>query len=99
RLLREEAGRRGMDVPQYVEAVIGFTLAHELEHLRAFLQPPGEEPEGVGESPAVPGPEGPPIWERFILAARAIPEEERAKMPADGSTQLDHYLYGWPKTA
>jgi hypothetical protein len=26
-----------------------------------------------------------------------MPEEVRAKLPADGSSQIDHYVYGLPK--
>ncbi|MBV9267774.1 MAG: hypothetical protein JO061_16515 [Acidobacteriaceae bacterium] len=26
-----------------------------------------------------------------------LPEEAKAKLPADGATQVDHYVYGLPK--
>jgi hypothetical protein len=38
-----------------------------------------------------------PIWEVFADLARQIPEEELAKIPHDGSENLDGYLYGAPK--
>jgi len=51
------------------------------------------------DPPRHPGPESPrkPLWERALELARAIPEEERALFPADGSVELDHYVYGTPK--
>jgi hypothetical protein len=38
-----------------------------------------------------------PIWERIAEAAKAIPEEEWKRLPADASVNIDHYLYGAPK--
>jgi Arc/MetJ-type ribon-helix-helix transcriptional regulator len=38
-----------------------------------------------------------PIWEIADEIRKSIPEEEWAKLPADGASQLDHYLYGSPK--
>jgi len=40
----------------------------------------------------------PPIWERILALTADAPPEELAKVPADGAAQLDHYLYGTPKT-
>jgi len=34
------------------------------------------------------------IVEEFI---ESVPQEEFEKLPPDGSIQLDHYIYGWPK--
>ena len=39
-----------------------------------------------------------PIWERILALTADAPPEELAKLPADGAAQLDHYLYGTPKT-
>jgi hypothetical protein len=38
-----------------------------------------------------------PIWETFIEASREIPDEELDRLPTDGATQHDHYIYGVPK--
>lgn len=38
-----------------------------------------------------------PIWEVMTEISREIPDEEWAKLPADGSVNHDHYLYGAPK--
>jgi hypothetical protein len=37
------------------------------------------------------------LWEVLDDAAANIPDQERVKMPSDGSYQHDHYLYGTQK--
>ncbi len=44
-----------------------------------------------------PVPAHKPIWEEFAEIAASIPDEEWAKLPADGAEQHDHYIYGTPK--
>jgi antitoxin component of MazEF toxin-antitoxin module len=39
----------------------------------------------------------PPIWERIAALVADIPPEELDKVPTDGASQHDHYLYGTPK--
>ena len=45
--------------------------------------------------------EGPrmPFWERILALTADAPPEELAKVPTDGAAQIDHYLYGTPKTS
>jgi antitoxin component of MazEF toxin-antitoxin module len=38
-----------------------------------------------------------PIWERIAALTADAPREELAKLPIDGASQHDHYLYGTPK--
>lgn len=38
-----------------------------------------------------------PIWEVIREISSTVPEEEWAKLPADGSLNVNHYLYGAPK--
>jgi antitoxin component of MazEF toxin-antitoxin module len=38
-----------------------------------------------------------PIWERIAALVADAPPEELAKLPADGASQHDHYIYGTPK--
>ncbi len=38
-----------------------------------------------------------PIWERIAAMTADAPPEEIAKLPPDGSAEIDHYLYGTPK--
>lgn len=41
--------------------------------------------------------EGRPIWEVIAEISSQVPDEEWDKLPADGSLNHDHYLYGAPK--
>lgn len=38
-----------------------------------------------------------PFWEEIEELRKTVPAEEWAKLPVDGSRQLDHYIYGSPK--
>jgi bifunctional DNA-binding transcriptional regulator/antitoxin component of YhaV-PrlF toxin-antitoxin module len=42
-------------------------------------------------------PARPPLWERIRDLTADAPPEELAKLPTDGASQHDHYLYGAPK--
>jgi len=59
-------------------------------------------PAGWSSRPAAPSLElpqdGRPIWERIADLAERLPQELVAQLPTDGASQLDHYLYGAPKT-
>jgi len=48
-------------------------------------------------APADKSPKRKPLWERAAELRKSIPEEEWAKLPADGAEQLDHYIHGSPK--
>ncbi|MBW4461324.1 MAG: hypothetical protein KME47_13955 [Nodosilinea sp. WJT8-NPBG4] len=39
-----------------------------------------------------------PIWAAFEEFADSLPETTAATLPTDGAAQLDHYLYGFPKS-
>ncbi|MBE9158973.1 hypothetical protein IQ265_19345 [Nodosilinea sp. LEGE 06152] len=39
-----------------------------------------------------------PIWEAFEEFADTLPKATAAALPTDGAAQLDHYLYGSPKS-
>jgi antitoxin component of MazEF toxin-antitoxin module len=38
-----------------------------------------------------------PIWEEIADLVADVPPEELAKLPTDGASQHDHYIYGTPK--
>lgn len=38
-----------------------------------------------------------PIWEVIADNMKDVPVEEFEKLPKDGASQVDHYLYGHPK--
>jgi hypothetical protein len=37
------------------------------------------------------------IADRILDNMKDVPPEVMAKMPEDGASQHDHYIYGWPK--
>jgi len=37
------------------------------------------------------------LAERIIARGKALPEDVLAKLPSDGASQHDHYIYGTPK--
>jgi len=39
------------------------------------------------------------VSEIFVRLGKQVPEEEWAKIPTDFAENLDHYLYGSPKTS
>lgn len=49
------------------------------------------------DMPATETPRKKTITEILVEMGKAIPEEERAKLPPDLTDNLDHYIYGWPK--
>lgn len=46
---------------------------------------------------AQPKRESRPIWEVILDNMKDVPPEEFAKLPKDGASEHDHYLYGHPK--
>jgi len=38
-----------------------------------------------------------PIWEIITEIANEIPDEVLDRLPKDGASQVDHYIYGLPK--
>jgi hypothetical protein len=41
--------------------------------------------------------DSPPIWEVILDNMKDVPAEEFARLPKDGASEHDHYLYGHPK--
>jgi hypothetical protein len=50
----------------------------------------GEAP----ECPAEPSCESRPIWQVMLESMKEVPPEEFARLPKDGASEHDHYLYG-----
>jgi predicted DNA-binding antitoxin AbrB/MazE fold protein len=42
-------------------------------------------------------PKQPTLAERIVAGARAMPSEVLDRLPPDGASQHDHYIYGTPK--
>lgn len=53
----------------------------------------GDSPAGIRAEPATP----PPFWATFMEEFDALPDEVFERLPKDGASQVDHYLYGAPK--
>lgn len=65
-----------------------------MEDSRNIKQLPNAEPP-PGEP--TPGNAGLSILEMFDEIHRSMPEGALDELPTDGSINLKHYLYGWPK--
>jgi hypothetical protein len=39
-----------------------------------------------------------PVWEIIVDNMKKVPAEDAAAFPRDGASQIDHYVYGLPKT-
>jgi len=44
------------------------------------------------------GPGTRPIWEVIAENMKQVPAEDMAVLPKDGASQIDHYVYGVPKS-
>ena len=38
-----------------------------------------------------------PFWERAVELMKDVPEDDLERLPTDGATEHDHYIYGTPK--
>lgn len=52
-----------------------------------------DAPDQLNESPCEPR----PIWDVILENMKDVPPEEFARLPNDGASEHDHYLYGYPK--
>jgi|ERR1700721_2672969 hypothetical protein len=82
-VLVAKAWAQGVSAEQYARQL----LEHALE---------------VSGTPAAAGPEDQgsdsrPIWEAMLDNLKSIPPEAFDKLPKDGASEVDHYLYGHPK--
>ena len=51
----------------------------------------------VGASPEDQSSDSRPIWEVMLDNLKGIPPEAFDRLPKDGASEIDHYLYGHPK--
>jgi antitoxin component of MazEF toxin-antitoxin module len=63
----------------------------------AGVEPGAELVADVREQTIILGPVRPTLAERIVARARALPPEVLDKLPPDGASQHDHYIYGTPK--
>jgi hypothetical protein len=79
-----------IELPDEQAAVLKAKAAAEGLSLEAWLQKLARE-----ERP--PGPAHRHIADVILDNMRDVPPEVMARMPKDGASQHDHYIYGWPK--
>ncbi len=85
--LRDHASRR-LRLKGRAE-VAGTGKIKRVASVEALAVEPVEPPEPASSSK--------PIWEVALEIGASVPNEEWAKIPADLSKNLHHYLYGAPK--
>jgi len=78
------------------DATGAVTLPAELCRA-AGLAPGADLVAEVEEGRIVLQPARPTLAERIVARARALPQETLDRLPADGASQHDHYIYGTPK--
>lgn len=87
--LKALAEARGVDLPECARALlVGLLSDSDL--------PPAQEAVEPLETPSA-APDRKPLWKRAVEAGMAIPVEEAARLPRDGSLNVDHYVYELPK--
>ncbi len=77
-------------------AVLKSQAAAEGLSVEAWLQRLAEQ---HAHSPIAPQPRSTdrPTWQIVLDAFKDVPEEVWERMPTDGASEHDHYLYGTPK--
>jgi len=63
----------------------------------AGVEPGADLVADVQDKRIVIQPARPSLAERIVALTRDLPPEALDKMPVDGASQHDHYLYGTPK--
>jgi hypothetical protein len=79
-----------IELPDEKAAVLKAKAAAEGLSLEDWLQKLAQE-----ERPAIPPDRH--IADVILENMRDVPLEVMARMPQDGASQHDHYIYGWPK--
>jgi hypothetical protein len=79
-----------IELPDERAAVLKAKAAAEGLSLEDWLQKLAQE-----ERPATPPDRH--IADVIVENMRDVPLEVMARMPQDGASQHDHYIYGWPK--
>ena len=94
KLLQKQAEQSGLDTDTYVAKVLKEALG---------LNADGEDRTTQGDRiRSLAGKNGPaqdiePFWRAFTARMHALPPEVFERLPADGASEHDHYLYGTPK--
>jgi antitoxin component of MazEF toxin-antitoxin module len=78
------------------DATGAVTLPAELCQAAGVI-PGAELVAEVRDGRLILGPARPSLAERIADRARTLPPETLDRLPADGASQHDHYIYGTPK--
>jgi len=78
-------------------AVLGAEAALEGLTVDGLLQRLAEQHAQLRPSPPERRPDGRPIWEIVTERMKRVPEDVFERLPRDGASEHDHYLYGSPK--
>jgi putative addiction module CopG family antidote len=86
------------DLESYVQAIVRsgrFASEQEAitEALRLFRQAEEKLTQKVSPEPDIPE----PAWQRVMAIMGSVPDSVFDRIPADGSEQLDHHIYGSPR--
>jgi putative addiction module CopG family antidote len=74
-----------------------FTSVEEVVEAGLEMLQKREEHDAALEEPAPTNPPRAPFWTAFTAQVHALPEEVFERLPEDGASEHDHYLYGAPK--
>lgn len=85
--LLAQASARGLSLEAYLDEVLEHA-AHRPTGVPAGLQ---HEENSVVES------SDRPIWEVIADIMKDVPDKVFDRLPKDGASQIDHYIYGLPK--
>jgi hypothetical protein len=78
-------------------AVLEAQAAQEGLTVDAWLQRMAEQYAQMRSPSSRNSSDQPPIWEVIADRMKAVPEEVFERLPQDGASEHDHYLYGSPK--
>ena len=81
-----------LELPASLEQQLNQAAAEAGQNTAEFARAALEE-----KLAAVGGGVGPSAWRELVRIGDSLPKEERERLPADASENLDHYLYGSPK--
>ncbi len=97
--LTSKQKKRLLSLSQETGKPITILLDEALDGLQTYLYPKARHgaENGGNESVFAPNESHKPIWKLFAEAFKDVPDEELERLPTDGATQHDHYIYGTPK--
>ena len=84
-----------IEIPDALEAVLKAKAHEQGVHASGYASQVLERDLRSGGPEREPNER--PIWELILDHTKAVPSEAFERLPRDGASQVDHYLYGHPK--